>query len=78
MQRHFFIKCYHVFLAKEYIDIVQTKSLVPSIYIIIIAIKIINIGGIDDYNKMSLNALYQKYVPFSNNSCIYYLIRYGR
>ena len=31
--------------------IVQTKSSVPSIYFIIIAVKIINIGGIDDYNK---------------------------
>ena len=63
------MKCYRVFLAKEYIHIVQTKSPVPSIYIIIIAIEIVNIGGIDDYNKMSLYALCEKYVPFSNNSC---------
>ena len=61
------MKCYRVSLAKEYIDIVQTKSPVSSIYIIIIAIEIINIGGIDDYNKMSLYALCEKYVPFSNN-----------
>ena len=46
---------------------VQNKSHVPSIYIIIIGIEIINIGGIDDYNKMSLYALCEKYVPFSNN-----------
>ena len=59
------MKCYCVFLAKEYIDIVQTESPVPSIYIIIIAIENININGIDDYNKMSLYALSEKYVPTS-------------
>ena len=58
------MKCYRVILAKEYIHIVQTKSPVSSIYIIIIAIEITNIGGIDDYNKMSLYALCEKYVPF--------------
>ena len=67
-----------VFLAKEYIHIVQTKSSEPSIYIIIISIEIINIGGIDDYNKMSPYALCEKYVPFSNNSYQHYLIPYGR
>ena len=38
-------------------------------YSIVIAMEILNIGGIDNYKKISLYALCEKYVLYSNNSC---------